>query len=252
MQATSEPEGLPVVTGRHQVGRVSFNWVDPSRVRIYSSDPQDRRALVVWAWYPAASGPDAERAAYLPEPWVPAGQFLGLDAAGLVSHAVEDAAVAGKQSCYPVLVLSHSGFPAAAVCRHRRGAGQSWLCRCGREPQLRDSGDGVRRQSSSPHESGRGLGVLGPQTGAVSGAVPPEGRSATTGRRSVSGQASQGGSRALAQGDDISVVIRAGTLQRLLVRLYAAIVDQPGECLDRHGLRNSCRRRPSRLALQAA
>jgi hypothetical protein len=28
MQATSELEGLPAPTGRHQVGRVSFDWVD--------------------------------------------------------------------------------------------------------------------------------------------------------------------------------------------------------------------------------
>jgi dienelactone hydrolase len=60
---------------------------------------------------PAAPSPGAERAAYLPEPWAPAGQLLGLDAAGLRSHAVEGAAVADEQSSYPVLVQSQSGFP---------------------------------------------------------------------------------------------------------------------------------------------
>jgi hypothetical protein len=55
-----------------------------------------------------------------------------------------------------------------------------------------------------------------------------------------------------AQGDDISVVIRAGTLQRLLVRWTPRSSTSPANALDRHGLRNSCRRRPSRLALQAA
>jgi dienelactone hydrolase len=111
MQASLEPEGLPAPTGRHEVGRVSFDWVDPARVEIYSSNPQDRRELVVWVWYPAAPGPGAERATYLPEPWAPAGQLLGLDAAGLRSHAMEHAAVADEQSSYPVLVLSPSGFP---------------------------------------------------------------------------------------------------------------------------------------------
>ena len=48
MQASSELEGLPAPTGRHGVGRVSFEWVDQGRVEIYSSNPQDRRALVVW------------------------------------------------------------------------------------------------------------------------------------------------------------------------------------------------------------
>jgi dienelactone hydrolase len=111
MQASLEPEGLPAPTGRHPVGRVSFEWVDRARAEVYSSDPQDRRELVVWLWYPAAPGPGAERAAYLPEPWAPAGQFLGLDAAGLRSHAVADAPLADEQSSYPVLVQSQSGFP---------------------------------------------------------------------------------------------------------------------------------------------
>ena len=97
MQATSEPEGLPAPTGRHQVGRVSLDWVDPDRAEIYSSNPQDRRELVVWIWYPATPAPDAERAAYLPGPWAPSGQFLGLDATGLLSHAVAGAPVAGEQ-----------------------------------------------------------------------------------------------------------------------------------------------------------
>jgi dienelactone hydrolase len=65
----------------------------------------------VWVWYPAAPSPGAERAAYLPEPWAPAGQLLGLDATGLRSHAMEHAAVADEQASYPVLVLSPSGFP---------------------------------------------------------------------------------------------------------------------------------------------
>jgi dienelactone hydrolase len=107
----SAPEGLPAPTGRHGVGRLSLEWVDPSRAEVYSSDPQDRRELVVWVWYPAAPDPDADRAAYLPEAWAPAGQLLGLDAAGLRSHAVADAPVAEEQSSYPVLVLSPSGFP---------------------------------------------------------------------------------------------------------------------------------------------
>ena len=47
----------------------------------------------------------------MPEPWAPSGQFLGLDAAGLLSHAVAGAPVAGEQARYPVLVLSPSGFP---------------------------------------------------------------------------------------------------------------------------------------------
>jgi hypothetical protein len=84
--------------------------VGPGRVEVYSSNPQDRRELVLWLWHPAAPDPDADRAVYLPEAWAPAGQLLGLDAAGLRSHAVAGAAVAEEQASYPVLVLSPSGF----------------------------------------------------------------------------------------------------------------------------------------------
>jgi predicted dienelactone hydrolase len=111
MQATSQPAGLPAPTGHHRVGRASFELVDPDRAEIYSSNTQDRRELVIWTWYPAAPGPDAERAAYLPEPWASSGQLFGLDAAGLLSHAVADAPLADERSSYPVLVQSQSGFP---------------------------------------------------------------------------------------------------------------------------------------------
>jgi dienelactone hydrolase len=111
MTPVSEPEGLPAPTGRYAVGRTSYDWIDAERAEIYSSNPQDRRELFVWVWYPAAPEADAERATYLPEPWAPTGQFLGLDATGLQSHAGADAAMATDQANYPALVMSPSGFP---------------------------------------------------------------------------------------------------------------------------------------------
>jgi dienelactone hydrolase len=107
----SESEALPAPTGRYHVGRTSYDWVDSQRAEIWSSNPQDRRELFVWVWYPAAPDADAERAAYLPDPWAPTAQFLGLDATGLNSHAVVDAAVASDQATLPALVMSPSGFP---------------------------------------------------------------------------------------------------------------------------------------------
>ena len=111
MENTAPTNGLPAPTGRHAVGRISDEWVDPSRAEIYSEDPADRRELVVWIWYPATPDPGAERAAYLPEPWAPTAQFLGLEVKGLPAHAVADAPVSDAASRYPVLILSPSGFP---------------------------------------------------------------------------------------------------------------------------------------------
>ena len=78
------------------VGRVWFDWVDPGRAEVYSST-RDRRELVVWIWYPATRTQTPSVPSTCPEPWVPSGQFLGLDAVGLLSHAVADAPVAGEQ-----------------------------------------------------------------------------------------------------------------------------------------------------------
>jgi hypothetical protein len=102
---------LPAPTGRFPVGRVSYDWLDPTRAEVYASDVRARRELVVWIWYPAASVADLEPAAYLPAPWRPAAEFLGLDTAGLRSHALPGAPAAEEDSPYPVLVLSPSGFP---------------------------------------------------------------------------------------------------------------------------------------------
>ena len=106
--ASSDP--LPTPTGPHPVGRASFDWVDSARFDIYAGNPEARRELVVFVWYPASPPPVAELAPYLPLPWAPTADFLGLTVAGLRSHAVPDAAVSADSAAYPVLLLSPSGF----------------------------------------------------------------------------------------------------------------------------------------------
>lgn len=102
---------LPVPTGQHAVGRVSYDLVDSTRTEIYATGQQARRELVVFVWYPATSEPSAEFAPYFPPAWAPVAEFLGINVAGLRSHAVTDATVAADDSSYPVLLLSPSGFP---------------------------------------------------------------------------------------------------------------------------------------------
>ena len=102
---------LPEPTGQHAVGRVSYDWVDSTRTEIYAASGEDRRELVVFVWYPAKSERAAEFAPYLPPAWAPVAEFLGINIAGLRSHAVPDATVATDNSAYPVLLLSPSGFP---------------------------------------------------------------------------------------------------------------------------------------------
>ena len=110
---------LPEPTGQHAVGRVSYDWVDSTRTEIYAASGEDRRELVVFVWYPAKSERAAEFAPYLPPAWAPVAEFLGINIAGLRSHAVPDATVATDNSAYPVLLLSPSGFPPLLLSRDR-------------------------------------------------------------------------------------------------------------------------------------
>jgi pimeloyl-ACP methyl ester carboxylesterase len=104
-------DSLPEPTGPHSVGRVSYDWVDPARTEIYAANSEDRRELVAFVWYPAKPQPAVEFAPYLPRAWAPAAEFLGLNLAGVRSHAIPEAAVAADNAAYPVLLLSPSGFP---------------------------------------------------------------------------------------------------------------------------------------------
>ena len=109
--STASDDCLPAPTGPHAVGRVSYDWVDSTRAETYSADPAARRELVVWIWYPAGQEPAGERASYLPQPWAPVAQFLGLQTDGLRAHSVQDAPIADGTQRFSVLVLSPSGFP---------------------------------------------------------------------------------------------------------------------------------------------
>ncbi|HET9778445.1 MAG TPA: hypothetical protein VFP81_04075 [Propionibacteriaceae bacterium] len=102
---------LPAPTGPHSVGRVSYDWVDHARFDIYASNPEARRELVLFVWYPASREATTEFAPYLPSAWAPTAEFLGIAVTGLRSHAVPGAPLAADSDAYPVLLLSPSGFP---------------------------------------------------------------------------------------------------------------------------------------------
>ena len=110
-RSTAATDPLPTPSGSFAVCRRSYDWTDNDRAEIYASDPAARRELVVWIWHPAEPRPGAERAVYLPEPWKPTAEFLGLQTDGLRSHALEDAPLPSGTDRYPVVVLSPSGFP---------------------------------------------------------------------------------------------------------------------------------------------
>ncbi len=70
---------------------------------------------MTWIWYPAGESTDARVADYLPAAWQPTAQLLGTSTAGLASHSADAAAMADDEGSYPVVLLSPSGFPGAAM-----------------------------------------------------------------------------------------------------------------------------------------
>ncbi|MFN8632370.1 MAG: hypothetical protein U0893_00840 [Chloroflexota bacterium] len=103
---------LPAPTGPFPVGRVPSDWRGTVE-RAGDGDEPDLvpRELVGWIWYPAAPGPDAEPAAYLPPGWEALGQLWGFDPAQACSHAYEAVPVTNDPVRFPVLLFSPAGFP---------------------------------------------------------------------------------------------------------------------------------------------
>ncbi|SES40061.1 Alpha/beta hydrolase family protein [Actinokineospora terrae] len=109
---------LPEPTGGHAVGTRVLQWTDPDRPETFTTDPGDRRTVVVQLWYPARSvSADAPRAQYLGRTedeartvaealaggvGLPGFLFDGVPRAR--THAVPDAPVADGR--FPVVLFS--------------------------------------------------------------------------------------------------------------------------------------------------
>ena len=112
---------LPQPAGPYAIGRVVFDWVDPTRPELFGPDPGAHRELVVWAWYPAAAGSSAGQVAtYLPANWRQAVERSRGIASALVvqnlaavrAHAVADAPIASGP--FPVIIMQPGLGPIAS------------------------------------------------------------------------------------------------------------------------------------------
>jgi predicted dienelactone hydrolase len=123
MVAATLPVILPVISlptppGSYAIGSVSYHWTDTNRDEIYSSDPTDKRELMVQIWYPAQPTATAKTVPLINDfdvalpslakvLQIPA--FV-LDHLRLVTtHTYEDAPVRNDRTPYPVVISSHGG-----------------------------------------------------------------------------------------------------------------------------------------------
>lgn len=112
---------LPVPSGPFGIGRVGYEWIDPSRPDTYSANHDAHRDLMVYLWYPTPRTDTRRTGLYLPgakqmdaDPEVQrrVGDEFGdgwrlIVSGDLVSHAVENAPVAKSPKHFPVVVFSH-------------------------------------------------------------------------------------------------------------------------------------------------
>ena len=112
---------LPAPSGPFGIGRVGYDWVDPSRPDQYSGNPKAHRELMVYLWYPTseksadAKGaylPGAQRMDTLPEIQKRMSREFGrnwaaITSGAIFSHAVERAPVLRSSRRLPVVIFSH-------------------------------------------------------------------------------------------------------------------------------------------------
>ena len=106
---------FPTPTGSLGIGTLTYDWVDDARDETFTSDPADRRELMVQVWYPARVEPSAPRAPYIPDGAVlePLSGLLGLPGFSLghlslvTTNAVSHAPIVAEGVRYPVLIFSH-------------------------------------------------------------------------------------------------------------------------------------------------
>lgn len=100
---------LPVPTGPFAVGRTIYDWTDNAEL-----DPETKRELLVWIWYPAAAGEsDAVVDDYVPVTVATVVEHIRTGIFGLLTkdllkvhgHSLRNAEILPRQQSYPVLII---------------------------------------------------------------------------------------------------------------------------------------------------
>src|SRR6478672_2375243 len=105
---------LPIPTGSFTVGRTIRDWTDSVEVDPLAPVPGTKRELLVWIWYPSATGRSMVADDYLPLELRPlpgtAGganiwTLLTRDPANVRGHSARDPEVSPEQRSYPVVIM---------------------------------------------------------------------------------------------------------------------------------------------------
>ena len=116
---------LPQPAGPFGVGRVAFDWLDPTRQADMAEDAAKKSELMVYLWYPTESSVKDAKGILFPgakladsDPAVSSGlkeQIFGgnwplVVSGGISSHAQENASIAKTLKAFPVIIFSPGAF----------------------------------------------------------------------------------------------------------------------------------------------
>ena len=99
--------------GPYEIGTITCDWIDTSRLEIFGTDPKARRELMVQIWYPARKSSSSPRAPYIQDVSAVATALarqhnfpnFSLEHLKYVTtHAVGSVPVADDKPSYPVLI----------------------------------------------------------------------------------------------------------------------------------------------------
>ena len=105
-------ESLPAATGRYPTGRVAFQWIDENRPELETRDPDDRRELLAYVFYPAEAPNNVPLASYMPEADVMLPYWkddLTNRLRALRAHSRDAVALALGRTRFPVVIFAPGG-----------------------------------------------------------------------------------------------------------------------------------------------
>jgi predicted dienelactone hydrolase len=103
---------LPTPTGPYAIGRTIFDWTDDNALDTLAPTAGTKRELLVWIWYPAASGQSAVADDYVPAyirtalgPATGPMSYVTRDVSKVQAHSLRNADVASQPRSFPVVVM---------------------------------------------------------------------------------------------------------------------------------------------------